>query len=114
MLSLKDEAEIYRIGLITGLFVKNDVISWADKIIETQENIEYEIIEVSLLGSSSKTDIASKLFEVKGTPDRQHILNLFLGLCSNSYNSNKFTTDDICSFLYRLISNRIKIPIGFD
>ncbi|MCT8977029.1 hypothetical protein N4T77_10485 [Clostridium sp. CX1] len=58
MLSLKDQAEIYRIGLITGLLVKSDVISWADKIIETQENVEHEIIEVSLLESASKADIA--------------------------------------------------------
>lgn len=114
MLSLKDEAEIYRIGLITGLFVKNDVVSWADKIISIQENVEYEIIEVSLLGSSSKINIASKLFQIKGILNSQHVINVFLGLCSNSYNSNKFTDEDMCIFLYHLISNKIDIPISSD
>lgn len=114
MISLKDSAEIYRIGLITGLFEKDDIISWADKLIETRENVEYEIIEVSLLKSASKTDIASKLFEVEGIPSMHHIVNVFLGLCSIGYNSNKYNTDFTCTFLYRLVSNKIDIPIDFD
>lgn len=87
---------------------------WLHPIIETQENVEYEIIEVSLLGSSSKADIASKLFEVLGTPDKENIINVFLGLCSDSYNVDKFNADAICTFLYRLISSKIDIPISFD
>lgn len=114
MLSVKDRAEVCRIGLVTGLFTKNDVICWADKIIETQENVEYEIIEISLLGSSSKADIASKLSEVKGIPDNKNIINIILGLYSDSYNANKFNADDICTFLYRLVSNKIDITISFD
>lgn len=114
MLSVKDRAEVCRIGLVTGLFTKNNVICWADKIIETQENVEYEIIEVSLLGSSSKADIASKLSEVRGIPDEKKIINVILGLYSDSYNSNKFNADNICTFLYSLISNKIDITISFD
>lgn len=114
MLSVKNRAEICRIGLVNGLFTKEDVICWADKIIETQEAVEYEIIEISLLGSSSKADIALKLFEVKGIPDNQNIINVFLGLCSDNYNANKFNADDICTFLYRLVSNKSDIHISSD
>lgn len=114
MLSIKDRAEICRIGIVTGLFIKNDVIYWVDKIIETQENVEYEIIEISLLGSSSKEDIALKLSEVKGIPDNEYIINVFLGLCSDNYNTNKLNADTICTILYYLVSRKIDIPINFD
>jgi hypothetical protein len=114
MLSLKDEAEIYRIGLVTGLFTKNDVISWADKIIEIQESIEYEIIEISLLERSNKADIALKLSEFKGVTDKHKIINTFLGLCSYFYNNKEFTADDMCTILYRLVSTKVDISICSD
>lgn len=111
ILSLKNEAEIFRIGLIMGYFTKNDVIDWADKIIETQDEVEYEIIEVSLLVNSSKANIASKLKEVKGIIDGSLVINILLGLCSSSYNSKKFSIGEICGFLYSLVSNTTCIPI---
>jgi len=114
MLSLKDEAEVYRIGLVTGLLMKNDVISWADKIIEMQENIEYEIIEISLLERSSKADVALKLSEFKGMPDRHQVINTFLGLCSYYYNNKKLTADDMCTILYHLVSTKIDMAICSD
>ena len=114
MLFLKDEAEIFRIGLIIGYFTKDDVINWADRIIETNENVEYEIIEISLLSNSSKADIASKLREVKGILNEQLIINVLLGLLSYGYNSNKFSEDEICTFLYHLVSNKIDISISND
>ncbi|KNY25503.1 hypothetical protein [Pseudobacteroides cellulosolvens] len=114
MLSLKNEAEIYRIGLIVGYFLKDDVISWADKIIETQEKIDYEIIEVSLLSSSSKTNIVSKLSDIDGIVDEQLVINVLLGLCSVGYISNKFSDDEICTMLYRLVSNKTDISINYE
>jgi len=114
MLLLKDEAEIYRIGLIIGYFKKKDIINWADKVIETKENIEYEIIEVSLLENSSKADIVSKLREVKGILNEQLIINVLLGLLSYGYNSNKLSADEICTLLYHLVSNKIDISISND
>lgn len=104
VLSLKDEAEIFRIGLIIGYFTKKDVINWTDKVIETQENDEYEIIEASLLEHSSKADIASKLAEIKGVTNNKYNINVVLGVCSASYRSNKFTEDEIFTMLYKLIS----------
>lgn len=112
MISLKNEAEIYRVGLIIGYFVKDDVIRWADKIIETQENYPYEIIEVSLLGNSSKPDIASKLSEITGIANHELILCVLFGLCSNSYKTNKFTADEICTLLYRLVSTKTDISMS--
>lgn len=114
MLFLKDEAEIFRIGLIIGYFTKDDVIKWADRLIETNGNVEYEIIEISLLSNSSKADIASKLREVKGILNEQLIINVLLGLLSYGYNSNKFSEDEICTFLYHLVSNKIDISISND
>lgn len=114
MLFFKEEAEIFRIGLIIGYFTKNDVINWADRLIETREKVEYEIIEVSLLSNSSKADIASKLHEIKGTFDENLIINVLLGLLSYSYNSNNFLADEICTFLYHLISNKIDVSISRD
>lgn len=114
MFSLKDEAEIYRIGLTIGYFTKSDIVLWADKMIENKENIEYEIIEVSLLANSNKADIASKLNEVRGVSDQQLIINVLLGLCSRSYNKGRFSADEICTFLYRLVSTKTDIFISCD
>ena len=114
MISLKDQAELNRIGLVTGLFNKNDVINWADKIIEFEENIDYEIIEVSLLQSFPTKDIVSKLFEVKGVSNDENIINTFLGLCSNVYIRKNFTASEICDILYRLVSSQINLHISSD
>ncbi|WP_160680567.1 hypothetical protein [Clostridium sp. C8-1-8] len=112
MLSLKDQAEINRIGLVTGLLTKNDVINWADKIIESEETIDYEIIEVSLLQSYPNESIASKLFEVKGISSDENNINTFLGLCSNAYIKKKFTAYEMCDILYRLVSSQINLHIS--
>jgi hypothetical protein len=114
MLSLKDTAEVYRIGLVTGLFIKNDVIKWADKIIEDEENIEYEIIEISLMQNSKTADIALKLDEINGIPNNQDVLYTFLGLCSYAYAKNKFSDDEICTFLYRLVASQTYIRLESD
>ncbi|GFZ30399.1 hypothetical protein CSC2_09250 [Clostridium zeae] len=114
MLPLKDTAEIYRIGLVTGLFMKIDVIKWADKIIEYEENIEYEIIEISLMQNTKVEDIALKLYEINGIPNNQNVLNTFLGLCSYAYTKNKFTAHEICTILYKFVISKTHIPLASD
>lgn len=112
MLSLKNESEICRIGLITGLFMKKDVISWADKIIEINDNIEYDIIEISLLGNSRDADITLRLSEIKGIVNNQLVLNVFLGLCLKIYNSDRLDAEQISTVLYNLISKKIEIALN--
>jgi len=64
---IKEDAELYRIGLESGDVNPNDVIKWAEKLIEKNDIPPDEIIEISL--SSGINEIISKLNHVKGEYD---------------------------------------------
>jgi hypothetical protein len=62
----KEQAEIFRYLLASGFIKIEDVISWADSIIEQEKEPDYEIIEISLAGRKSLSDVLSLLKNVKG------------------------------------------------
>ena len=104
MLSLKDETEVCFWGLLIGLLNRNDVAKWADMVIESRENVEYEIIDISLCATkSSLSELELKLSEIKGQANRQLVMKTILGLCSSKYYTNLLSTEDICSILYQWI-----------
>lgn len=74
---IKEEAELYRLLLITGFAKCEEVVAWADKIIETTENPPDQVIEISI--TTKINDIISMLGQIKGDYDFNAIFKKFLG-----------------------------------
>lgn len=66
MLTQKDIAEVYRLGLTIGLFEVKEVIAWADGIIAASDDPDFGLIEVSMAGDANEGKMAQLLREVGG------------------------------------------------
>jgi hypothetical protein len=101
MLTLKEQAEVCRIGLIVGLLSRQDVIRWADGIIEAHPDPDYAIIEVSL----NPPDMAARLFEVSGDAGRPAVTGTLLGLCAQRLQEGRLSMNEAAGILSRLDSD---------
>jgi len=105
LIILKERSEIYRLGLIAGLFSKSDVINWADAIIEDESDIDYALIEVSLNSNKNPEDIASALKNVEGVFDTKKVTKVLIGLLALKFEENQDLGSEIASMLYRFAFN---------
>lgn len=103
-ISLKDLAEVCRIGLEIGLFSRSDIVEWADRFITNNENSDYNIINISLNGNkSSLSDLERQLLDIKGDPDSELDYKIILGICSERYRLEKASIEDVSKILYQLL-----------
>jgi hypothetical protein len=102
MLTLKEQAEVCRIGLITELLSQRDVTAWADHIIETHDMPRSAVIEISLLGSSDLPALVSALFEFQGDADQETIVNVVLGLCAKKLRRGDLNKHQAAAILDKL------------
>ncbi len=80
MITIKEESCFYYLGLVIGLFSRNEIITWADKIItESKFKYPYEIIDISLSGNRSTEDVASLLKSAYGSEKLNEPLYRMLG-----------------------------------
>jgi hypothetical protein len=98
MLTLKEQAEVCRNGLIIGLLTKQDVILWADHMIETQDDTDYAVIETSL----GPPDMAAQLFEVKGAASQRAVTEALLGLCAQALQQGRLSLREAADILGQL------------
>ncbi|MFF2878451.1 hypothetical protein ACFVR2_19230 [Gottfriedia sp. NPDC057991] len=68
-MDLKLNAEVNRLGLTIGLLTIEDVINWADNVIEHHDFPPYEIIELSLSSKESLEKVILKLMMFQGEVD---------------------------------------------
>ena len=101
MNKLKEDSEMYRLWLLTGYAKIEDVIKWADEIIEKLDSPPHEIIEVSL--ASGIPDIISKLQEVKGEFDFNKVFKRFLGMLYQHLSANSSDAKHIAHWLYNFM-----------
>lgn len=102
MLTLKEQAEVCRIGLVIGFLSPKDVTRWADSIIEADDNPDSAIIDISLMGSSDLPAMVSALFDVKGQADTGRVIRAALGVCTDRIRRGSLTTDEAAAILDRL------------
>ncbi|MEW9577345.1 hypothetical protein U9K47_18635 [Bacillus toyonensis] len=105
MITLKETAEVYRIGLQIELFSKKDVIYWADHTIETLDKPPYEIIEVSSSNNDKLIDVISKLKNIKGKYDATLPLKIILGIIYERFILSGESLFTIKFFLSNLVYN---------
>jgi hypothetical protein len=99
---LKSTAEVYRIGLLYGIFSIIDVVAWADKVIEAEQKPLYEIVEISLSRNCKSIKVASLLERVPGSINVEFVVNGLLFLFWDLANQNR-EYFMVHSSLYKLI-----------
>lgn len=104
MNSRKTEAESLRIGLLAGIVTQEDVITWADHVIEEESRPHPTVIEVSLSAGSSSERIANLLEDIPGESPRVSALRLLLKLLLDRLNRTPEAGRVVAESLYRLAS----------
>ena len=102
MLTVKEQAEVCRIGLVTGLLSQQEVTGWADGIIESDDCPDSAIIDISLMGSSERPALVSALFDITGETDFGRVINTALGVCADKFRRGSLTADEAAAVLDRL------------
>ncbi|MBI5544123.1 MAG: hypothetical protein HY901_09560 [Deltaproteobacteria bacterium] len=77
-LQQKPEADAIRIGLLAGLFSKQDAINWADLVIADTDKPCSEVLDLSMGDSLDGSAIASLLSAVPGQADLAFTKQLLL------------------------------------
>lgn len=102
-LQIKFQATIYRFGLDCGLFTKNEVIGWCDRLIESLDNPPYEIIELSLMGKKSISDLTQKLIEIGDLSDLKKVVKILLAILNHKFNLNEISLKEAIKSSYHLL-----------
>lgn len=77
-LETKDAIGFFRMGLATGLVDKQAVVDWADREIMASRTPGSDVIELSLAGNKSYSQVVWLLGEFEGQPDYGASLGLLL------------------------------------
>ncbi|MCK6550695.1 hypothetical protein L6R52_32960 [Myxococcota bacterium] len=95
MLTQKDIAEVYRLGLTIGLFEVKEVVAWADGIIAASDNPDFGLIEVSMAGDVNEGKMAQLLREVGGDCDAKVARGVIYGLLAKKLAADASAADTI-------------------
>jgi hypothetical protein len=97
MLSRKDIAEVYRLGLTIGMFSVDQVVEWADSIIAVEDNPEFALIEVSTNGDATEGKMATLLRDVQGEVDARTARNVIYGLLGRKLAADRDAADTVAA-----------------
>ncbi|WP_144569065.1 protein kinase [Bacillus pseudomycoides] len=97
---------IYGLGLCCGLWSKEEVIQWCDKVIEVSDSPPYEIIEISLMSKEKIDDIEGKLFEFSRIVDEEYAVKLTLSVIHEKLVRNELMIEESIKSTTRLLVNR--------
>jgi hypothetical protein len=64
---IKETAEGYRLALMTGFASMPEVVAWAEGLVGSEAEPDFEIIEIASATGDSLGDLVSKLTAVQGT-----------------------------------------------
>lgn len=101
-MNIKLTAEVYRVGISIGIFTVQEVIKWADNVIETLENPPYEIIDLSLSSKLNIEEFMLKLELIKGDVEQDLPPKIILGLL-NDYLYIQQDINDVITIMDKLI-----------
>ncbi|PEJ48450.1 hypothetical protein CN692_23620 [Bacillus sp. AFS002410] len=88
-MDIKLNAEVYKLGLTLGFLRIEDVIMWADNVIDQLDFPPYEIIELSLSSKENLEKIILKLMMIQGEFDNDLPPKILLGLLNEYLNTTK-------------------------
>ena len=82
-MKIKLIGEVYKLGISIGLFTIQDVIRWADTVIEQLDIPPYELIDLSLSSINNVDTVIQKLMELKGEFNPDVPPKIILGILNN-------------------------------
>ncbi|MBM6616335.1 protein kinase [Bacillus suaedaesalsae] len=100
---LKSLTGIYYLGLGCGLWNKEEVIDWSDKVIVTIDNPPLELLEVSMMSKSKIDDIENKLFELSKIDDEEHSVQIVLSIIAEMLELKHITIERAIRSTSRLL-----------
>ena len=95
MVNVKLAAEVYRIGFSIGVFTIQEVIKWADRVIENLDSPPYEIIDLSLSSKLHTEKFMWKLESVQGKVEQDLAPKVLLGLLRDTLDRRQDLKDVI-------------------
>jgi hypothetical protein len=107
----KEQAEIVRLGLITGFRDVSDAVRWADGIIAADAAPDAEIVEVALAAGRERYHVVSLLAAVPGHFDSTVVMRRLLGEFLDMLNSETARGEQIANWLYTFAA-RGDLPEG--
>ena len=112
MLTIKEQTIVYEIGLSIEFFTVEDVTNWADSYILNTEMPDYQIIELSLLGSKGRKELLHRLSSITSKMDITIPAKTLLGLLYKSYSNKIYSVKDIAKKLYQLSTHIFYVNIS--
>lgn len=97
---MKVQAEVYRLGLLSGYFANDNVINWADQVIAEEEKPDIEIIDVAFGKHLKSIDLARLLENVKGEIEAELPFKILLGLYSKELKEKTKTPSEVAKSVY--------------
>jgi hypothetical protein len=119
-MNLIQQIEVYRLATICGLYSKEELINFLDKIIANLDEPPYKIIEASLACNSKMQDALHiiKDYFYTNNGDESTIIKEFLHIICKKYQVNEITLEDSIYYLYNLLKetnldNEIEATINY-
>lgn len=119
-MNLTEQIEIYRLATICGLYSKEELMKFLDKIIANLDEPPYEIIEASLVCNRKMQDALHiiKDYFYMSNGDESAIIKEFLHIICEKYQANEITLEDSIYYLYNLLKeanldNEIETAINY-
>ncbi|MES5929868.1 protein kinase [Bacillus cereus group sp. MG9] len=106
MESYQKLAHLYALGLGCGLWNREEVISWCDRLIETNDHPPYEIMEISLMSTAKMVCIESALLSYSRTVNEKTSVNILLSVINEKLNKKKWNVKRAITCSTRLLVNR--------
>lgn len=100
-----EKIEIYRLGALCGIYSKQEVIKYLDKLIYDLDDIPCEIIEASMLSNKNINDISDKLIELTWqiNDDKDLVNKQLLHTICERYYLKSISIEDAIYYLYNMI-----------
>lgn len=99
---IKFESKCIHIAYSIGLFSKEQIIIWADRIIERFDVPEIPDAVFDLSMVKKEEDIPRLLIELGTSQEEDKALKTVVGILNQSYKNCQNTLYEICEYLYRL------------
>ena len=97
--------EVFHICLTNGLLRKEEVIKWADNIIQHEEQLDYIVIELSVCGHKSVNEIISIINEFVGEPKPIVPGRVVLGFLFTQFKAGHISLRKVTAAIYWLVWN---------
>lgn len=104
MLTTQERAEVYRLGVIIGMFEVPEVIRWADEVIAAEDKVDNAMLEISMAGDANTAKMATLLRDAAGEQRPGKPRDVIFGLLGKQLTSDASSAGSVAARLKTLRS----------